>query len=333
MIKPTMDCIRVGVAGAGYWGPKIIRNCLELGVLGAVCDTDDVALASVRSMDPDICVTSDFHQMLTLPIDAVIVATPAVLHKEMCLQAINAGKHIFVEKPLALSVADGQQIVAAARAAEVSVFVGHLLLYHPGVRKLRALVGEGAIGDVWHLRSRRLSLGRVRDHENVWWSFAPHDIAVMLAVMAEEPRHVVASHSASGCTGLTDTAYADFEFSGGRTAHIEVSWLEPEKAARLDVFGTHGVLTLDDTRDQEKILTSRPFSIAQDGRERRVPIRGAESRVNFEHTEPLQAELVEFLESIQFHRSSETDGDQGVAVLRALTMAEAAVRQQAELIV
>ncbi len=183
----------LGVAGAGYWGPNLIRNCAELGILDSVCDLDESALAAVARSYPGVATTTRFEELLARQIQGVIIATPAQIHASMCLEAIAAGKHVFVEKPLALTVGEGEQIGRAAAQAGLVVFVGHVLLYHPAVRKLRALLAEDVIGPIWHLRSRRLSLGKLRNHESVWWSFAPHDIALMLAIMGEEPRSVTLS--------------------------------------------------------------------------------------------------------------------------------------------
>ena len=243
-----MQNLRLGVAGAGYWGPNLIRNCAELGILDSVCDLDESALAAVARLYPGVATTTRFEELLARQVQGVVIATPAHLHASMCLEAIAAGKHVFVEKPLALTVSEGEQIARAAAQAGLVVFVGHVLLYHPAVRKLRALLAEDVIGPVWHLRSRRLSLGKLRNHESVWWSFAPHDIALMLAIMGEEPRSVLSAQTASMIAEISDVAYADFQFSNNRSAHIEVCWLDPEKSARLDVFGAHGVITLKDAR-------------------------------------------------------------------------------------
>jgi UDP-2-acetamido-3-amino-2,3-dideoxy-glucuronate N-acetyltransferase len=322
--------IRVGVVGAGYWGPNLIRNCAELGMLDSVCDIDAAALESIRHAHPNVATMTDFQELLTRPIDAVMIAAPAQFHAPMCLRAIDAGKHVFVEKPLALNIAEGERIEAAASSAGVTVFVGHLLLYHPAVKKLRGLIAGGEIGEVWHLRSRRLSLGKLRNFESVWWSFAPHDIAVMLAIMGEEPRSAVAAQGYARDAVLCDAAYADFHFARGRSAHIEVCWLDPDKSARLDVFGTRGVLTLTDSRKGSS-LALKPVTIAKSERGLPLAIRGEERNVEFERTEPLQAEILAFADSIRTGVRPQTDARQGIAVLRALTMADDAARRQVEL--
>jgi UDP-2-acetamido-3-amino-2,3-dideoxy-glucuronate N-acetyltransferase len=318
--------IRIGVVGAGYWGPNLIRNCFELGVLDSICDIYEAALGAARQMHPSVATTTQFDTLLARQIDAVIIAAPAQFHTEMALKAIAAGKHVFVEKPLALNVEEANRIAAAARAAGVLVFVGHLLLYHPAVRKLRSLIAERVIGDVWLVRSRRLSLGKLRSHENVWWSFAPHDVALVLAIFGEEPRAAVSAQASAKNTGISDVGYADFEFSRGRTAHVEVSWLDPERSAQLDVFGTRGVLSLADSRKGSS-LTLKPFALSKDQRGAPVAIRGEEQNVDFDNEEPLRVELQAFVDSIVTGKPAETDAKQGIAVLRALSIADDAARR------
>ena len=325
----SMQDIRIGVVGAGYWGPNLIRNCAQLGLLDCVCDADERARTSVRQSHPRVAITTKFEDLLARPVDAVMIAAPAQFHASMCLKAIAAGKHVFVEKPLALTVEDGERIASAAEAAGVVAFVGHVLLYHPAVKKLRSLVAEGIIGDVWHVRSRRLNLGKLRSHENVWWSFAPHDLALTIAIMGEEPSR---AHSAQTCargTDISDIAYADFEFSSGRSAHVEVCWLDPERSARMDVFGATGVITLTDSRKGSSLVV-RPVSVSNDEHGRPVAVRGEERSIDFEGEEPLRAEILAFLDSILTGKPAETTARKGVAVLRALAMAdEVAQRPQA----
>lgn len=315
--------IRIGIIGAGYWGTNLVRVCSELGVLDSVCDADQVARDAVKRSYPEVETVSDLDALLARNVSAVIVATPAQTHATVCLSVLNAGKHVFVEKPLALSISEGERIADAAQVAQRLVFVGHLLLYHPAVRKLRALIAEQRIGRVWHMRSRRLSLGKLRDYESVWWSFAPHDVALMLAIMQEEPQSAVAAQACRNGS-LSDVGYADFAFSDGRSAHVEVCWLDPEKSARLDVFGEQGVLTLNDSRAGSS-LTLKPFSVGVDSLGKPKVSRGEELSIAFGDEEPLKAEICAFIDSVQAGRTSETSARQGVAVLRALAMADQAL--------
>jgi|ERR1700694_2595273 len=315
------DRIKIGVVGAGYWGPNLIRNCAELGVLHSVCDINSEALQSIGSSYPSAKLFSDFEQFLASDANAVVIAAPAQLHAPMALQAIAAHKHVFVEKPLALDVATGELVCQAAEKAKVQLFVGHVLLYHAAIKKMRSLLAEQVIGEVWHLRSRRLSLGKLRDHEDVWWSFAPHDVAVMLAVMGEEPQAVGSARSSTGESRVADAAYADFRFSRGRSAHIEVCWLDPNKSARLDIFGSKGLLTLEDSRTGSS-LTLTPCG--KDDASSQKTWKQPPVAIDVVQHEPLHAEIAAFLDSVTSGRPAETDGREGVAVLKALAMADRA---------
>lgn len=317
--------LRVGVVGAGYWGPNLIRNCADLGILDSVCDADAGARATVEAAHPGIATLSSYDEQLTRPIDAVIIATPAQHHARMALQALAARKHVFVEKPLALTVPEAQSVVDAAQRAGLTVFVGHLLLYHPAVRRLRQAVAQGMVGHVWHIRSRRLSLGKLRAHESVWWSFAPHDVAVILAIMGSEPERATALQAACRADKIWDAAYADYVFANGATAHIEVGWLDPHKSARMDVFGSAGVLTLEDSRAGSSLVFT-PCG-ARGGESGLAVWRDEPVQLDVEPLEPLKAELEAFVASVVSGQAAETDGNEGIAVLRMLKMADEAALQ------
>lgn len=328
MVNPS---VRLGIIGAGYWGSNLVRVCSELGVLDSVCDADAATRDAVKGSYPQVEVLDNLGALLARDINAAVVATPAQTHAEVTIAALRAGKHVFVEKPLALSVADAERVAVAAQTEERVVFVGHLLLYHAGVRKLKELLDDGKIGRVWHLRSRRLSLGKLRNHETVWWSFAPHDVALMLSIMHGEPESVVAAQ-ASRIGGLSDVAYADFTFSKGRTAHIEVCWLDPEKSARLDVFGDQGVVTLNDSRSGS-VLWMKRFEVGVDTSGKPTVSRGEETRIEFEAEEPLVAEMRAFAECVRMQKPSETNVRQGIAVIRTLAMADRALALRSEVAV
>jgi len=313
--------VRAGVAGAGYWGDNLVRNAHELGILTAVCDPTPSIVARVRERYPHIAVFGDFEELLRAPIDAVIIAAPAHLHAPLALRAIAAGKHVFIEKPLALSVEDGEAIEHTAQRAGVVAFVGHLLLYHPALRRLLELVESGRIGDVWHVRSRRLNLGKLRAHESVWWSFAPHDIAVMLEILKSTPTAVRASYSGHLNDAICDAAYADFSFASGTSAHIEVGWLDPGKNQRLDVFGTEGVITFEDARSGAALRLT-PCGARRNAEETLELWREDAVDVPFEHGEPLRLELEAFCDAVVTGREPLTGAREGVEVLRALTMAD-----------
>ncbi len=299
---------------------NIIRNCAELGVLEAVCDGDLHPLEQIRTRYEGVRLFCDPESMLALGhVDAVIVAAPAQLHAALALQAIAAGKHVFVEKPLALGTDDARDIVDAARAAGLTLFVGHLLMYHPAIHRLRELIAAGAIGTVRHFRSRRASWGRLRSYEDAWWSFAPHDVAVLLSIFDERP--VGATHARWSCVqdNIGDFAYADFSFPSGRGAHVEVTWLDPQKNARIDVFGSSGVLTFVDA-GESATLTLTPCG---DGIGRRgnpeLWRRDAQPQ-EIPAGEPLRLEIDAFCRAVRSGKPSLTDGTEGLDVVRALAL-------------
>ncbi|MBV8172597.1 MAG: Gfo/Idh/MocA family oxidoreductase [Candidatus Eremiobacteraeota bacterium] len=317
----SRNALRLGVIGGGYWGQNLIRTCADLGVLDAICDADEGVRAALARTYPDVSLYDDYELLLEAQLDGVLIATPAITHADLAIAAFARGLHVFVEKPMALSVGDGQRMQDAADRAGRQLFIGHLLLYHPGVRKMRGLIADQAIGRVWHLRSRRLSLGKLRQHESVWWSFAPHDVALMLAIMGEEPESATSSQIGWLSSRLPDVAYADFQFSHGRAGHIEVNWLDPHKCARLDVYGTDGVITFEDFRVGQR-LTVAMCGAKPDERGQLRAQRGDTYEVAVEPSEPLREEIIAFLTSIRFEIPSETDGKEGIAVLRALEMAD-----------
>lgn len=313
------DPARIGVVGAGYWGANLVRNCANLGVLSAVCDADLHALDAVRSKYADVQIYCDYETMLrSAKLDAVVIASPAPMHAGMALAAIRAGKHVFVEKPLALTVEDAEKVGREAQDANLVLCVGHVLLYHPAVRTMLELIREGKIGSVRHLRSRRLSWGRLRAQENVWWSFAPHDCALVYEVFGEFPQELASSQSAFINPGLSDFAYADFRFANGATAHIEVSWLDPDKSSRIDVFGSQGTLTLVDSREGAT-LTFTPCGDRKNEAGNAELWREEPQPVSLPQGEPLRIELESFIAALQGGALPPTDGAEGLAVVRMLS--------------
>ncbi len=315
------SALRLGVIGAGYWGQNLIRVCSELGVLDAVCDSDRAALDRVKISHPTCRLFTKIEELLTVPLDAVVIAAPAQDHARLTLQALCAGKQVFVEKPLALNTEEATEIVRLARTLLATVFVGHVLLYHPAVQKMLALVADGVIGDVRHMRSRRLSLGRLRTHENVWWSFAPHDVALMLEVFDESPQSASATHHGYTTPGISDFAYVDYMFSRRRSAHIEVGWLDASKNARLDLFGSKGILTMEDSREGAAV-TLTPCGTQEDQRGVSTPWREDSRKIAFESGEPLKLEMQAFLHAIATKTSPLTEAREGLEVIRALQLAD-----------
>jgi UDP-2-acetamido-3-amino-2,3-dideoxy-glucuronate N-acetyltransferase len=319
----TDSGMRVGVIGAGYWGKNLVRTCAELNALQAICDADARTREAAADAYPKVKICAAVDELLALDLDAVVVATPAPTHAAIALAVLAAGKHAFIEKPLALTVEEGARVADAAGAAGKIAFVGHLLLYHPAVRRLRELIADGAIGEVWHVRSRRQKLGIIRSAESVWWSFAPHDVALALTILDDEPTAATAAQVGSLQPGIFDMTYADFRFPGDRSAHLEVSWLDPERVAKLEVFGASGVLVFEDTNDGGSLVHVKAgarrddaggFSTWRDG----------VAAIDVRRGDPLREELRAFFDSVRTGREPLTSARRGVAVLRALHMVDAA---------
>jgi UDP-2-acetamido-3-amino-2,3-dideoxy-glucuronate N-acetyltransferase len=317
------DPIRLGVAGAGRWGRNIVRTAFELGVLAAVCDSDAASLDGIRPAMRNVAFFDDFDEMLEGgQLDAVAIAAPANLHASMARRAIEVGlRGVFVEKPLALSVEEAILVAEAARANGTVLAVGHLLLYHPAVRAMLDSISRGDVGTVRHFRSRRLSWGTLRSHEDVWWSFAPHDLSVMLAVMGEEPSAGDTRASAFVRPHIADMVYADFTFSEGRTAHVEVGWIDPFRSARIDVFGSRGVLSLSD-REGATALTLWPCGDRLNARGEPELWCEQPKSLPFANDAPLTIELQWFVDALRGGPPPPSDGNQALAVVRALALAQ-----------
>ncbi|MDQ2872292.1 MAG: Gfo/Idh/MocA family oxidoreductase [Candidatus Eremiobacteraeota bacterium] len=311
--------MKVGVVGSGYWGQNLVRVCAELGILESVCDANEAALAHAAQDYPEAGLEFEMSSLLERNIDAVVIAAPAAVHAELALEAIASGKHVFVEKPLAMSVEDAATVVRAARAGNRTLFVGHVLLYHPAVQRLVGLIREGAIGDVRHMRSRRLSFGKLRAHENVWWSFAPHDVALALEIFEAFPESVRGSMAGYVRPHIADFAYADLQFANGGTGHIEVGWLDPDKSSRLDVFGSKGVLRLIDSR-QGAELSLTPCGDRPDALGHPELWREDSRKIDFTPSEPLKAEMRAFVDAVQTGVRPLTDGEEGLRVVQVLSM-------------
>jgi len=306
----------VGVIGAGTWGKNVIRGLADLGELAAVADLRADNLRAAQASYPQTPCTHNANDIFDSDVASIAITTPASTHVELALRALGRGKHVFVEKPLALTE---EGAIAVARTAEKShckVFVGHLLLYHPAILAMKQAIAFGEIGEIVHVRSRRLSPGRIRVQENVWWSFAPHDVALALSLLGEPISYSACEH-AQMQEGVADFVYADLQFQDDRTAHIEVTWLDPDKSSRIDVFGSRGVVSVE-TASAEPTCTVRSYSTerAVDGI---MPLTFELPRVQtFSGANALLEELRAFLSWTRGGQTPPTDGAQGVRVVRTL---------------
>ncbi len=309
--------VSVAVVGSGYWGKNHVRNFHQLGALSHICDSSPETLGQFAQTYPDVSLTQSFDEILANEsIRGIVIATPAVTHYELASRALRAGKDVLVEKPLALSVEHGEELVDLASTGGNVLMVGHILLYHPCVSKLKEMIAQGDLGKIQYVQSNRLSLGKVRSEENILWSFAPHDISLVLYLLGEMPINVYASGYCHLQRDVEDVTISVMEFPGGVGAHIYVSWMNPFKEQRLVVMGDKGTAVFEDSRPDKKL---RVYRNSFEWIERRpVPQKGAEEVIEIEHKEPLRAECSHFLDSISSRTQPRSDGREGLRTLRVL---------------
>lgn len=320
------DPLRIAVAGAGYWGKNLVRNFAQLRVLHTLCDANEATLRAQAALYPGVHTTSHYEAVLAdEAIHGVVLATPAVHHHEHARAALLAGKHVFVEKPLALSPQEGEDLVALAQERGLVLMVGHILEYHPAVTLLHNLVLAGELGQVRYLYSNRLNLGKVRTEENILWSFAPHDIAVITRLVGAPPLSVSASGGAYLQTDIADVTVTNLVFPGDVRAHIFVSWLHPSKEQKLVVVGDRKMAVFDDTVREGKLKLYDKGIEWQAGLP--VPRQTAETTLFLPESEPMRLECEHFLDCIRQGRQPLTDGASGVRVLRVLDACQRSLAQ------
>jgi predicted dehydrogenase len=326
--------ITTAVVGCGYWGKNLVRNFDRLSDLRLCCDTSGAVRASIAASYPHITMTGDYESVVAdLAVQAVILATPAPSHAAMAVQALKAGKHVFVEKPLALTSRDARTMVDEAERASRILMVGHLLEYHPAVNYIKGMIDSGELGDVYYVYSQRLNLGKVRSDENALWSLAPHDISVALYLLDEVPDHVEASGQAFLQPGVEDVTFITLRFASGRVAHVHVSWLDPHKERRLTVVGTRRMVVFDDMEPTEKIRVydkgvDRPGmeAPAYDTYAELLQLREGEIVIpRLPMAEPLALECAEFLQAVETGIPPRSDGYDGLRVVETLEAAQAAL--------
>lgn len=318
----------VGVIGCGYWGRNLVRNFHELGCLHAICDTEEVRLQEMREKY-DVRSTTVFEEMLAMPeVRAVVIAAPAAQHFDLAKQALLAGKDVFVEKPLALQVEAGEEMVRLARSLGRILMVGHLLHYHPAVNALRRMLREGELGKIEYVSSSRLNLGKLRTEEDILWSFAPHDISAILYLLDESPTSLVAQGASYLNRPNADVTLTILNFLSGVQAHIFVSWLHPFKEQKLVIIGDRKMAVFDDTQAKSKLVLY-PHRIDWVNR---VPIaRKAEGEVvELPADEPLRLECLHFVECVRDRKTPRTDGESGLQVLKILHAAGRSIRNHGQ---
>ena len=306
---------RVVVVGCGLWGRNLVRNFAALGALAGVCDADrDRAAAQALAQGVPALAYAD--TLADPAIDAVVLATPAELHYDMAQRALLAGKDVFVEKPLCLRATDGEALRRLADEKGRILMVGHLLLHHPAIDAILDLIKQGELGKIHYIYSTRTNLGTVRREENILWSFAPHDLSVILAALGELPTEVTATGGNYLHPTIADVTVTTLAFPSGVRAHVFVSWLHPHKEQRLAIIGEKAMVTFDDLQTEHKVLF---YPHTMDWVERRpVPKKGTPTPVAIETGEPLRRECAHFLECITTRRRPKTDAKNGIDVLRVL---------------
>jgi predicted dehydrogenase len=319
--------VTIGQVGLGHWGPNVLRNFVKLpdSRVKVCCDLDEQALAKIRASYPEVQTTDDYSRLLDDPeLDAIVVTASATAHYRLAKAALERSKHVFVEKPLALDVAEAQELVALAGERDRRLMVGHLLLYHPAVRQLKTYIEQGELGDLRYIYSQRLNLGQVRRDENAMWSLAPHDISVALFLLGQEPVAVSAQGRDFLRTGIHDLVFVTIHFGNGSLAHCHVSWLDPHKVRRFTVVGSQKMAVFDDMAPREKL---RIFDQGVDFPDVTYndlhTLRFGDIFIpRIDMREPLALECQHFLTCIREGQAPLTDGQNGLAVLRVLAAAQ-----------
>jgi len=306
----------LAVIGCGYWGKNLARNFSELGALAAVVDPNPETARKQGNANNVSSMT--FEEALDdTGIQSVAIAAPAELHKELTLKALAAGKHVYVEKPLALSVKDGEEMRDAAKATGLTLMVGHLLQYHPVFVNLRDKVSAGHFGKLHYAYSHRLSMGKFRIEEDAFWSLAPHDVSMILSLFDEEPIDVRGGGLDFISPGISDESRLDMVFAGGARAHIFASWLHPFKEQRLVVVGEKAMAVFDDTKIWEEKLAIYNHKVDLTGRVP-IPVKVDPIFVDVPLGEPLKSECEHFLNCVKTGTTPFTDAEEALRVLRVL---------------
>jgi len=320
----------VGVVGAGHWGRNLVRVFHGLGALRMVCSRDPEHLERARAACPGVAVRGDIAELLLHPeVEAVAVATPSETHYALAKRVLLAGRHALVEKPLTLREEEARELVDLARERGLILMVGHLLHYHPAFERLKALCAEGELGRIDYIYSHRLNLGTIRREENILWSFAPHDISMILALAGAAPESLLATGGSWLQTAIADVTVTQMDFASGLKAHIFVSWLHPYKEQRLVVVGQGRMAVFDDGQSWEDKLQVYPHEIRWDG-DMPVPVKAEPIRQAVAPGEPLLRECRHFLECVATGARPRTDGEEGLRVLAVLAACQRSLNSAGE---
>jgi predicted dehydrogenase len=317
------DSLSIAVAGLGYWGPNLARNFAAIPgcELTWCCDASENARARVAPQFPSARFTDDLDEVLAdESVDAVALATPVAQHAEHAVRVLEAGKHCFVEKPLAQSVSDAERVVAAAAEHQRVLMVGHLLEYHPGVRRLKELVDSGELGErIYYIYGNRLNLGKLRADENALWSLGAHDVSVVMYLAEEEPWEAVAHGESYVQEGVEDVVFCFLRFPSGLSAHLHLSWLDPHKERRFTVVGSRRMATFDDQALEGKLkIYDKGFDQNASSYGEYITRSGDIFSPQIPNLEPLRIECEHFVECVRSGRRPRSDGASGLRVVRVL---------------
>lgn len=314
--------IKIGLVGYGYWGKNLARNLNHLNVLYSVCDSDKSNLDKALSLYSKIYCFNNIDDLLKSDIDALFIATPAVTHESLVRKALNSNKHVFVEKPICLDVSEANNLRILAEKNGLKLMIGHLLLYHPAFIALKKLIQRGGIGNIRYIYSNRLSLGKLRKEENALWSFAPHDISMILSLVGEDPINIEATGASYLNKDIADVTMTIMTFDNNIKAHVFVSWLHPFKEQRLVVVGDKAMATFIDIDEREKKLLLYNHDISWKGdmpiieKAEGVPIQYDMSK------EPLNEECKSFINWIKDDIRPPSDAIEAIRVLKVLDEAD-----------
>ena len=331
----TADKVRVGVVGLGYWGPNLARNFDRLpgAELAYCCDLDEANLAKARSLDPDAVVTDDYARLLgDESLDAVVVATSVPTHYALGKMALEAGKHTFIEKPIALKATDAADLLATAESRGLKLMVGHLLEYHPAVAKMKELIDSGELGKVYYAYSNRLNLGKVRTDENALWSFGPHDISVLNYLTGDEPVEVSARGECYLQDDVEDVVFGYIKYRSGIVGHLHVSWLDPHKSRKITVVGEKKMVVFDDMESERKITV---YDKGATTTRTKFETYGEFVTLHFGdihipkigNDEPLRLECQHFVDCITGDLQPRSDGRDALNVVKVLDAMEVSLRE------
>jgi predicted dehydrogenase len=321
--------IKVGLAGLGYWGPNLARNFDDLADLAWLCDVSPELVDRYGARYPDAKTTTRFDDLLDdRSLQAIVIATPVTTHYELARLSLSAGKHVFVEKPPALSGAEADELVALAEERELVLLPGHLLLYHPGVAKLMELIGAGELGEILYLYGNRQNLGQIRKDENALWSLGAHDLSVILHLVGEEPTELWARGEAFHNEGVEDVVFCYLRFPSGIVAHMHLSWLDPHKKREMTVVGRHKMAVFDDMELERKV------TVYDKGTEQRAESYGEwRTRTGdiyipkIPNDEPLRLECRHFLSLVAGDGDRLAAAREGAIVVRVLEQLQASLER------